>query len=117
MARIRVLKNGQPIKEIDIDQAQGLLVGRSDNCQLILDDDAISRSHFRIFREQDSWTLERLSKYGALLYGDTTVNTHQLQNGDSFAVPPYLFQFEDRPILYPSISLSLYLYSVPPMMN
>lgn len=102
MAMLKVLKNGQPIKEVEFNRTEGLLVGRSDQCQLVLDDEVMSRSHFKISYEDNQWRLERLSKYGALLVGDSSVTVHTLKDTDSFAVPPYVFIFEDREFIVSS---------------
>lgn len=93
-AKLKMLKNGREISSIEIHEGEEVIGGRGDTCQIVLDDDAISRHHFKIFKDDRGWVLERLSKFGVLYHGEDLVSSHVLEPYDSFSIPPFHFLFE-----------------------
>lgn len=96
MARLFVMKNGVPYHEVDLIEGQEYIAGRVVSCQIVLDDDSVSRHHFKISHDSSGWRLERLSKFGTLLRGDEQLQIHKLADSDNFVVPPFQFRFENK---------------------
>lgn len=96
MALLRVFKNGEEIKSYEIASGDEVICGRGENCQIRLEDEAISRAHFKIWFEDGKWKIEKLSKFGALLRGEAEIQNQELDDFDAFSIPPYHFQFENE---------------------
>ena len=45
---------------------QEIIIGRSEECNISIDDSLISRKHLRIFPENDHWNIECLARFGQL---------------------------------------------------
>jgi pSer/pThr/pTyr-binding forkhead associated (FHA) protein len=59
------------------------IIGRGEECNLVLNDRAISRQHARIWREGDSFLIEDLeSKNGTWVNGEALQQPRQLSDGD-----------------------------------
>lgn len=96
MAVLRVFKDGQKLKELEVQAGKEWIVGRSSSSDLVLDGErGISRQHLRLFYEEGRWKLEILSRYGELYQNGNRINSLELTNGTSFEVPPFAFSFED----------------------
>jgi len=64
-----------------------LLIGREENCDIPLPDRQVSRSHARIFWENDSYHIEDLkSKNGTHLNGEDVVGIAKLEDGDEIQI-------------------------------
>lgn len=98
MARLHILKNGISYKEIELADDQEFVGGRGDSCQIYLDDGAISRHHFKVYRDSEGWKVEKLSKFGVLLHEDQPIQNHNLLEDDAFSVPPFYFRFHEEKI-------------------
>ncbi len=96
VARLHILKNGVSFKEVELIDGMEYIGGRGDSCQISLEDEAISRHHFKITKESNGWQIEKLSKYGILLREGVDIQTHSLNKDDSFSIPPFYFRFHDN---------------------
>lgn len=91
-----------------------IVIGRSDDCHVIIDDRQASRHHARITQTEDGYVLEDLgSKNGTFLNGQTLTVPAVLQDGDEIgiafaaklafvdagATAPLIFPEESGPIL------------------
>ena len=64
-----------------------LLIGREENCDIPLPDRQVSRSHARIFWENESYHIEDLkSKNGTHLNGEDVVGIAALEDGDEIQI-------------------------------
>ncbi len=62
---------------------RGATIGRSRDCDIVLDDSSISRQHAEIRPSRDGWTVADLgSTNGVRLNGRTVSSAHALQAGD-----------------------------------
>ena len=51
---------GQKVSEVVLNP-RGMIIGRSSNCDIVLDNDKISRQHARVFRDPfDRWLVQDL---------------------------------------------------------
>ena len=63
--------------------ADDFIIGRGEECNLVLNDRAISRQHARIWREEGSYYIEDLeSKNGTWVNGEVLQQPRQLSDGD-----------------------------------
>lgn len=98
MAVLKVLQNGQLLKEISLQPGETYYAGRSEQCQIVLPSErGISRQHLKISEESGLWVATKMSKYGALLYGGQSVEVVPLDTDLSFIIEPYEFIFEVQP--------------------
>ena len=63
------------------------VVGRGEDCEVVLPDRQVSRRHFRIVRDDDGYSVEDLgSKNGTYVNGAAVRGSVQLQDGDEIQV-------------------------------
>lgn len=97
--RLWVNEPGQPPHSVTLDEGR-TLVGRGEDCDLRIEDEAVSADHLEISRRGSSLLASDLgSRNGTLLNGDPLEGTRRLRNGDvlvtgsarlEVAVPPQL---------------------------
>lgn len=89
---IIVLGNGERIPLI----GELAIVGRQSDCQIIIDDNNVSRMHAEIRRTADGWVLtDRGSTNGSKVNGEKIVGGRLLVNGDTIAFGSAVVQFEN----------------------
>ena len=72
------------------------IVGRQSDCQIIIDDNNVSRMHAEIRRTTDGWVVtDRGSTNGSKVNGEKIVGGRLLVNGDTIAFGSSLVQFEN----------------------
>jgi hypothetical protein len=76
---------------------EGATVGRSRECDIVLDDAGVSRRHARIRPAGEGWTIEDLhSTNGVLLNGEPLRSVHPLHAGDRIELGSTEIAFEVR---------------------
>lgn len=89
---IIVLGNGERIPLI----GELAIVGRQSDCQIIIDDNNVSRMHAEIRRTADGWVVtDRGSTNGSKVNGEKIVGGRLLVNGDTIAFGSAVVQFEN----------------------
>ena len=87
-----VLGNGERVPLVG-DRA---IVGRQSDCQVVIDDNNVSRQHAEIRRTPDGWVIsDRGSTNGSKVNGEQLVDARLLVNGDTIAFGSALVQFEN----------------------
>jgi len=85
--RIRVVAPPPAVpfeREIQGDEA---LIGRSEDCHIVVPDRAVSRRHARLFREGDKWYVEDVGSRGGTRHNGAMVDKREtLSPGDEVAV-------------------------------
>lgn len=72
------------------------IVGRQSDCQIVIDDNNVSRRHAEIRRTTDGWVVtDRGSTNGSKVNGEKIVAGRLLVNGDTIAFGSTLVQFEN----------------------
>lgn len=75
----------------------GATLGRSRDCDIVLEDSGISRRHAEVRPDGDGWTVEDLgSTNGVLVNGQATRGAHPLQAGDRIELGSTELLFELR---------------------
>ncbi len=76
---------------------EGAVIGRSRDCDVVLDDAGISRRHAHIRPTAQGWTIEDLrSTNGVLLNGERLRGSRPLQIGDRIELGTTEIVFEQR---------------------
>jgi predicted component of type VI protein secretion system len=81
-ARVWVSEGGEAARSVPL-SGEGLLVGRADHCDLVLDDEAVSADHLEIATRGAAVMATDLdSRNGTLLNGERLDRPRRLRNGD-----------------------------------
>jgi pSer/pThr/pTyr-binding forkhead associated (FHA) protein len=94
---LNVIKDNQSLFQVDLaKEVEGtdgapltFFVGRSDSCQVVLDDQQVSREHAKITYSQGSWSIEKSSDFNTLSLNGTFCENAQLKNGDLINIGPF----------------------------
>ncbi len=79
-----------------IELRDGLIIGRSPEVDVLLQDPSVSRRHLAVRRSQGGWLLEDLgSRSGSFLNG-RLFERNELVYGDRLSVGPHAFRFDGR---------------------
>lgn len=98
MPLLKILKEGQLIHQIELQKGREYILGRSSNCDFVLDASrGISRQHLKIYFD-GVWKVDALSKYKELYHEGVQKDQIDLSTISRFSVPPYEFLFEQEKI-------------------
>ena len=70
-----------------------MILGRSETCDMVLEDSSVHLRHARIFRSGTVYKLQNLSTEGTYL-NSRRVEQKELHDGDEIAVGRYVFIFQ-----------------------
>ena len=74
-----------------------MIIGRSESCDVVLDEEKVSRRHAKLWREGDEVFLEDMgSTCGTFLNGDRVRASCNIQSGDIINIGAYEFRFEQK---------------------
>jgi signal transduction histidine kinase len=87
MSKVKLIINGlDHIQEISL-SPKGATVGRSDNCDVILDHESVSRQHARISQDPfGRWIIEDLESSNGVLVDGERVKVHVIFPGQQFNI-------------------------------
>jgi transcriptional regulator with GAF, ATPase, and Fis domain len=71
------------------------IVGRSDDCNIILKAEMISRQHFQVVQRDNRFCIQDLDSQGGTFVNDERVREKLLDDGDRITVGPYVLQFSE----------------------
>jgi len=77
-----------------IEQATMLLIGRLDNCDIVLDSPEVSRRHAMIRQVGDQYFIEDLDSSNGTYLNDEPIKTAQLDEGDLIQISNYRLLFQ-----------------------
>jgi pSer/pThr/pTyr-binding forkhead associated (FHA) protein len=94
---LNVIKDNQALFQVDLaKEVEGndgapltFFVGRSDSCQVVLNDQQVSREHAKITYTQGGWSIEKASDFNTLTLNGTFCDNAQLKNGDLINIGPF----------------------------
>jgi phosphoserine phosphatase RsbU/P len=79
----------QEVSEVVLDPA-GMIVGRSSSCDIVLDNDKISRKHARIFRDPfERWLVQDLDSRNGIKVGSERVEVYAILPGETVTIGPF----------------------------
>jgi pSer/pThr/pTyr-binding forkhead associated (FHA) protein len=96
--KISVTKNGNFIEERiyaakNIGQKQAawsFLIGRSSECEIVIDDRKVSREHVKITCDKGIWVIEKISDIGDVVVNGNNIEKKDLSHGDMISLGSYV---------------------------
>ncbi len=79
-----------------------LRIGRSEECELPLPSQTISRRHAELVPEGGGWTLRDLGSVNGVWMGERRIVEHRLGDGDEFRIGATVLRFEVMPVSAPA---------------
>ena len=76
--------------------AGSVVVGRSQDCDLMISDDSVSRRHAELTLKGDSWYIKDLGAKNGIVQNDRTVAHSRLSNGDRFKLGNVHFTYQSK---------------------
>jgi pSer/pThr/pTyr-binding forkhead associated (FHA) protein len=70
-----------------------IILGRADDCHILLDDVTVSRNHAKIVRDSDGWRVIDLKSLNGTYLNQNRVDDSALSAGDELQVGKYRFSF------------------------
>jgi len=101
--RLEVVEGEQSGRAYDLVEDE-VIVGRDENCQIVLDDDSISRRHARLELDDDTYVIEDLkSKNGTYVNDERTDGKVPLRPDDRIEIGTTVFRYRStHPMAYES---------------
>jgi pSer/pThr/pTyr-binding forkhead associated (FHA) protein len=95
------IEHGQSRRLVPL-RSGGTIIGRSDSCDVVLDDLQVSRAHARVFQDPfDRWIVEDLHSHNGLLVEGRRGDRTAIAPGQSFGIGPFRLRIaverSDRP--------------------
>jgi serine phosphatase RsbU (regulator of sigma subunit)/pSer/pThr/pTyr-binding forkhead associated (FHA) protein len=101
MAILRALKGANPGQLFAI-EGEAAILGRHPECDIAIDDAAVSRQHMRIVNVGGNYFIEDLnSRNGTYLNGQLVVDRRPLAENDHIQIGDLVFVFQQRPAAEP----------------
>lgn|GEM_PF-561169 len=82
MAVLRIRTPGRPAWEVPLD-ADEVTIGRSEDCEVVVDEDEVSRRHAVLRYGPNGWSIEDLGSRNGLFVNDERVARHVLEGGET----------------------------------
>ena len=91
-------------KEDYVDQivigADGMVIGRHDDCDIVLDDAGVSRHHARLYRDPfGRWIIEDLESHNGVWLDGRRVSAQTVGPGEAVVIGPFTLTIEDEQTL------------------
>jgi len=87
---------GKVLKEISLEPEREYFLGRSPNCDIVLEEDLdLSRRHLRIYQTEGSknWNIESLTEKSGLYFNGEELTEFEIQNNCFFNLKNYVLSF------------------------
>ena len=95
MVVLRVKSGLNPGQEFPL-EGESAILGRHPNCDIVLEEGAVSRQHARVFRDSDGFCVEDLgSRNGTYVNGERISGQHRLHHNDEVKICEMVFGFEE----------------------
>jgi hypothetical protein len=94
MFRITLSMGGSVVKKYPFPDKTQITVGRDADCDISIDNVAVSRRHCTVTQVDDQWMLEDLQSGNGTFFNGQRVQTHSLGSGESFVIGKYSLLFE-----------------------
>ncbi|MBT5092777.1 MAG: FHA domain-containing protein, partial [Halobacteriovoraceae bacterium] len=96
--KLSVFKDNLPVQEIDLgleiegnDNSQlTFLIGRSEECHIVLEDKMVSREHAEVVFDGSEWKIVKAAEFGQLIINGSLLEDKVLNTGDMISIGPYL---------------------------
>ena len=100
MRLLKVFHFDELVHEISLNEGQEYTIGRSQDCDVVIQDQSISRQHIKIFHDGGGWYVQCLSRFGNLVddAGNEVENLAIDQTATTFSIYNYHFTIEAHDI-------------------
>jgi len=86
------------VNEVVLDP-RGMLIGRSGNCDIVLDHEKVSRRHARVFRDPfGRWLVQDLDSRNGIKVNGARVEVHAILPGENITVGPFSLGIAHGPV-------------------
>ncbi len=99
--KLRVLRGKDPRARYDLVEKE-IFLGRDPKCNIVIEDDAVSRRHARLLLENDTYAVEDLgSRNGTYVNGRRIDGKVSLKDNDRIAISAATFEYRElKPVAY-----------------
>ena len=94
MFRITLSLGGNVVRKYPFEK-DSISIGRDADCDISIDNVAVSRTHATVTASPDGWILADMQSGNGTFVNNAKVSTHTLQSGDSFVIGKYNLLFEE----------------------
>jgi hypothetical protein len=94
MFRITLSLGGNVVRKYPFEKPT-ITIGRDPDCDISIDNVAVSRTHASVTAAGGGFTLEDLQSGNGTFVGGAKITTHPLQSGESFVIGKYNLLFEE----------------------
>jgi len=94
MFRITLSLGGNVVRKYPFEK-DSITIGRDPDCDISIDNVAVSRTHASVTVTADGFALEDLQSGNGTFVGGAKITTHPLQSGESFVIGKYNLLFEE----------------------
>lgn len=91
---LTVILNGQPFERIEVEKFRRLRIGRAEECELRLDNPAVSAYHCEILSRDDLLRLYDLDSANQTLLNSVAITDHSLNHGDVISIGKFTIDVE-----------------------
>jgi len=108
MAKVKFINGPYEGEELTIPE-DGITVGRSKGCSVVIDDNKISREHAAVRMENGNWWVYDLQSSNGTRVNDNDVSAYELSEGDVIEVGglKFVFEQEGEANVFPSTLMSV----------
>ena len=94
MFRITLSMAGSVVKKYPFTDKTSITVGRDPDCDISIDNVAVSRRHCTLQEADGEWVLEDLQSGNGTYVGGERISRRPLSSGESFVIGKYTLLFE-----------------------
>jgi pSer/pThr/pTyr-binding forkhead associated (FHA) protein len=93
MFRVTLMLGGNVVRKYPFDKEK-VVVGRDADCEISINNVAVSRRHASIEKRGDQYILEDMHSGNGTFFNEEKIVSHPLANGDTFVIGKYSLTFE-----------------------
>ncbi len=93
--RLIIKHLGKIIKDVQLEEGQEYFGGRQKDCDLVLEDETLSRKHIKIYQSSESgnWIIESISEKKGLYSEGASIDSLELEDSAVVSLNNYSFEF------------------------
>jgi hypothetical protein len=92
--KLTLILSGRVIQRYEFDSAERLRIGRSEDCEVLIDNLGVSRYHAEISQKDRFFVLRDLQSNNGTFVNGHKVDAHNLNSGDVITVGKYSVEFQ-----------------------
>jgi len=96
MATLKVLLDGREIYNLPLARGREYIIGRGNNCDVVLNKSSISRQHMKVFFDGKSWQIELMSTYASFPGLSPEVKNILLNDGYYLIIEGYEIRYLEQ---------------------